>query len=413
MAALGAVARVFLVSRIAVLVTAMLALLTFQLAGEARLDRPDLTHPFQGTRLGGFAELLFSSLARWDATWYLSIAHDGYSAPGAALTGQSNLNFFPLYPQVVRLVAGFSGSPELLLIASYVVSLAAFLGALYLLYRLVELELGPRIARTAVVLIALFPGSVFFSAPYSESLFLLLSVGAFYAARIDRWAWAGLLAAGASATRPPGFLVAVPVILLYFYGPRKTAARRRQGGRLRPRYPLRPNILWLGLAPAGLVLWGIYSAVRYGDPLAYQKVGKFWGREFANPLLGAWHGLEEAFQGLRRLASDTAAGASAGRNVELFGFLVFGLVTLVGALRRLPLAYGAYALVAVAAPLSTAAANGSPLQSLPRYLAVVFPLFIFLALVCEERRWTPTVAVIFAVLLGLSTAQFATWHQFI
>ena len=39
------------------------------------------------------------------------------------------------------------------------------------------------VARRAVWLLALFPASLFFSAVYTEALFLLLSVGSFYAAR--------------------------------------------------------------------------------------------------------------------------------------------------------------------------------------------------------------------------------------
>ena len=43
-------------------------------------------------------------------------------------------------------------------------------------------------AGATVWLVALFPAALYFGAPYSESLFLLVSVGAFYAARTGRWA---------------------------------------------------------------------------------------------------------------------------------------------------------------------------------------------------------------------------------
>ena len=77
--------------------------------------------------------------------------------------------------------------------AAYAVSLAAFLAALFLLHRLTELELGRRLARPTLLLLAVFPAAVYFGAPYSESLFLLLAVGAFYAARSGSWAWAGAM----------------------------------------------------------------------------------------------------------------------------------------------------------------------------------------------------------------------------
>ena len=87
-------------------------------------------------------------------------------------------------------------SEAALLVSAYVVSLACFAGALWLLAAAGRARAGPRVAAARRVwLLALFPASLFFGAPYSESLFLLVSVGAFYAARTGRWAWAGALAA--------------------------------------------------------------------------------------------------------------------------------------------------------------------------------------------------------------------------
>src|SRR5918996_430643 len=186
--------RVTWTTRAAVLVVAVFAALTFGpatggLAREnaAKFDEPALTH--------SVAEPLLAPLARWDAVWYLRIADSGYgdSVPRAA--------FFPLYPLLIHAAAApVGGSEAALLIASYLISLAAFLGALVLLYRLVSLELGRRFAGPALLLLAVFPAALYFGAPYSESLFLLVSVGAFYAARTDSWAWAGACAAAASAS---------------------------------------------------------------------------------------------------------------------------------------------------------------------------------------------------------------------
>ena len=49
-------------------------------------------------------------------------------------------------------------------------------------------------------------------------------------------------------------------------------------------------------------------------------------------------------------------------------------------------------------------------MSLPRFLAVLFPIFMWLALWCEEREATARVAAVSAIGLGLFTAEFATWH---
>ena len=59
----------------------------------------------------------------------------------------------------------------------------SFLLALILLYGLTTLEYTEDIARRSVVLLASFPASFVFMAPYSESLFLLSSLAAFWWAR--------------------------------------------------------------------------------------------------------------------------------------------------------------------------------------------------------------------------------------
>ncbi|MEO0597264.1 MAG: hypothetical protein AAF126_14235, partial [Chloroflexota bacterium] len=73
------------------------------------------------------------------------------------------------------------------------------LGALIFLYRLTAFEFDDETAGRTVFYIAAFPTAFFFSAVYTESTFLLFSVGAFYFARKGEWGWAsvmGMLCAG-------------------------------------------------------------------------------------------------------------------------------------------------------------------------------------------------------------------------
>jgi hypothetical protein len=96
-------------------------------------------------------------------------------------------------------------------------------------------------------------------------------------------------------------------------------------------------------------------------------------------------------------------------NLELFGFLVLGVVATIGVLRRLPRAYGAYVVAALALPLSFPV-GPQPLMSLPRFLAVLFPLFVWLALVCRTPRRQVLVIAALTLGLGVFTARYATWH---
>jgi Mannosyltransferase (PIG-V) len=367
--------------------------------------------------LGHPGDVLVAPAARWDAVWYLAIALDGYGDP-------LRTAFFPLYPLLVRVAgtpAAVVGDDRVAyLLTGVAVSVAALGAGLYVVHRLAALELGPRAARATVWLVALFPTAFAFSAVYTESLFLALSAGALYSGRLGRWRWAGALGALAAATRSTGLALVVPLAILYLWGPRadRPAARGRQGWR--PRHALAPEAAWIALVPLGLAAYLGYLAIATGDPLAPFQVQDAWYRELRGPLLGAWDGAVAAWAGARQLLSGsrehvyfTAAGGDpflvAVHNLGNFIFLAGAAVALVGALRRLPAAYGAWALLAVAAPLSYPV-GPEPLASLPRYLAVVFPLHMWLAAWATERGAERIVlAISGAGLIGL-TVPFALWE---
>jgi hypothetical protein len=137
-------------------------------------------------------------------------------------------------------------------------------------------------------------------------------------------------------------------------------------------------------------------------------------------VVGAWDALVAGWDGLRQVVSNqrevvyfSRAGGDPIRvgalNLMLLVSLVFGVAACVGVFRRLPPAYGVWVAIGLLLPLSEPV-RPEPLMSLPRFLAVLFPIFMWLALWCEERAATARVAAASAIGLGLFTAQFATWH---
>jgi hypothetical protein len=375
--------------------------------------------------LGSVGELLAGPAARWDAAWYLVIARDGYQPKLGAHT-LARVAFFPLYPLVIRVL----GLVAPLVVAGVVISLCAFAAALYGIHRLTVLEFArtpqplathPQdIARLAVLVIAFSPMAVFFSAIYTESLFMALSVAVFWCARHGRWAWVGIAGALAAATRSNGLFLALPVLVIYLYGPREdrspdrppdntgqTAATLHAGAimaslrmaltALRPRYRARPEMLWLMLLPAGIIAYGCWLALAGGDALSpFTVEHQAWSRHFVGPVVGFWDGGRAAFNSAPELMSAL--------------FLVATIPATVGVLRRLPLAYGLYVIVGVLAVISYPGEK-EPLESLPRYLLVLFPLGIWLAAWLEEhpplRR---PVIVLSALAMAALVTRFATWH---
>jgi hypothetical protein len=342
-------------------------------------DPGAVTRPF-----GPAGNALVAPLARWDSVWYLAIANDGYPADDPRRAA-----FFPLYPLLVGAVNALVREP---ILAGALVSLACFAVALVLLHRLAALELGAPAARMTVWALALFPGAVFFSAVYSEALYLMLSVGCIYAARTGRWAAAGALGALGAATRSAGVLLVVPLAVLWL-------AR----GERRPR-----DAACIAFVPAGLAAFCAALALGGGDALAPFHAQDIWFRHFAGPFVGVWDGTTAAWRGLHHL-DDRAARA----DVVLFVFLVLAVPAVVGTLRRLAPAYGAYVLAALALPLSYPV-GPQPLMSLPRFLAVLFPLFMWLGAWLADGGRGRRVAVLAPSAAGLVavSAVFSTWHWF-
>jgi len=278
-----------------------------------------------------------------------------------------------------------------------------------------------------VLAVAFFPAAFFLSAIYSEALFLALSLGSFLAARRGRWAWAGIVGGLAAATRTAGIALVVPYLLLFLWGPRadRPEAEPRPPAaswraRLRPRHRPSAALLWVLAIPAGLAAYLACIALVLGDPLAPFDAQAHWLRELSLPFAAvvdgagaAWDGLRQLLSGSREPVLFTAAGGDpfevAWKNLMLFGFLAWGVVALAGALRTLPLAYGGYALAALALPLSSPVPP-QPLMSLPRFLAVLFPLQMWAALRAVRRGTLDRHLALSGGLLVLLCALFGTWR---
>jgi hypothetical protein len=330
---------------------------------------------------------LFTAWERQDALWFLRIAEHGYSASDASAA------FFPLYPLVVR---GFSlvlgGHP---LAAALLVSNAAFLGALMVLFVLTRTELSDDLARRAVLYAAVFPTAFFFMAPYSESLFLLLVVGSFWAARRARWEVAALLGALAALTRNVGVLLAIPLAIEAIHQARSPSRRS---------LPVRT--LALAMAPAaGTLLYLWYWKATSGDWLAPLHRQAHWQRELGNPLATLWHGTREAF----RFVGLYPGG------YHLLDWLIVLAVLAAGAyaLVRFRPSYGVFTWAMILVPLASEY-SGRPLIAFTRYALPIFPLYWAFAWWTEGRRVRHELLVaISAVLLGIMTLLFVNWYYVI
>ena len=323
----------------------------------------------------------FTAMERQDALWFLRIATAGYDASDGSAA------FFPLYPLAVRVVSWIVGGRPLM--AATLVSSGAFFGALLVLYDLTVRELSEAVARRTILYLAVFPTAFFFLAPYSESLFLFLSVLAFRQARRDRWPTAALAGALAALTRSIG-IVLVPALLLMAF-----ERYRSNGGRLGSR------VAWASAVALGPLAYFAWWGVAHGDAFAPLHAQANWQRVAAFPLVSLWRATLMALGGLRQV--DPA--------YWIIDLLVTGVVIVAVAIgwRRLPLPYLVYALGSLLIPLSYPF-EPRPLLSMPRFVSVIFPAFWVMADATDRRR-LPSAAVVAcsAAGLGLSATLFMNW----
>jgi hypothetical protein len=204
--------------------------------------------------------LFVGGWARWDAGHYMRIALNGYTDP----VDPGNPAFFPLLPLLMRGVMFLSGQEPTeprLAATSVLVANLCFGAAVPLFAHLVNRRFGPDVARVAILLLCVSPFSFFFSAGYSESLFLLLTVLMFGFVERRWWLAAALVAGVATSSRLTGLALA-PALLLAAW--RCQASRRDLAGIVM-------------LSPLGIVAYGAYTWRALGDPLAFLNAQSGWG----------------------------------------------------------------------------------------------------------------------------------------
>jgi Mannosyltransferase (PIG-V) len=322
---------------------------------------------------------VFDAFSRWDAWHYTRIAEFGYPS-----TDPSRAAFFPLFPTLTRIVAELQGRTDRpgLFVAAILVANICLVMATMVLAALVRLDLEPDDARRSVWYLLVFPTSLFLSAGYSESLFLLLTVGAVLACRTDRWLWAAGLALLAAVTRPVGLVIVVPLAVEAF------VAWRASG-----RWRWRPVVAVV--APfVGIGAWMLFLNATFHDPLAFVHAQKGWDRSLELP----WDTFFHFFEGRLTLESGL-------HSLTDLTFTVAGIALVLLAWRWLRTSYALYMTGLLVVPLLT-----GTLLSMPRFLLVMFPMYLVLAIMGRRVAVHETLLVVGMGLGCLFMALYAQWY---
>jgi len=374
--------------------------------------------PWNPGELSGLAHWLVEPMRLWDGSWYRLVAIFGYDPSKSA-----NAAFFPLYPKLMEWISDLTGmSVET---AGYLISNVAFLGALLVLYRLITFDFDPVIAKRTLWIVILFPTSFFFSAVYTESLFLLLAATTLYAARRSDWLLAGIVGLFAALTRSAGVMLLAPmaVIFLQQYGwnPRRWF----------------PNAIPAALPALGPVIFGwilTRSGMKFDDWIHQQWQ---WNRFSANPIetfdctlngctaqIRSWGSSYEGYvwpidwgwigdilsnPTWSHFTSPAWRDRAARGDVLEFVVTIAAFALVLIGIRKLPFYYTAYTVPALLVPLFSPS-SVHPLMSMPRFVLPLFPLFVMLALLIRDRRLGVVLGVLSTIGLVLLTMQFASWY---
>ena len=333
-----------------------------------------------------------SVLLKWDAHHYLKLAELGYSdytetCPDCGDNAHIFLVFFPLYPWFVRLFSLITAGNAY---AAAIISsnLFFFLGIWYA-FLLARRLVGRKGAYAAVLFLAFAPASIFFSMPYTESLFLFVSAASLYYASGKKWLPAALFGGLAAMTRMVGIMTLIPPCIIWIEDIRIHSITRGKQFSNAQKNILR-FILPMCLIPAGAFAYLLLNWYVEGNPfrfLFYQK--HHWG----NTAVPVWKTLETqwgyfwgylpAFDAQRN--GETVSNLFRSLGIHLSNLISFALAVAAAfagfakegkRLRPFILYLGAYVIVSFSA---------SWLLSGTRYMLACVPLYPALALLCRGR----------------------------
>jgi hypothetical protein len=300
----------------------------------------------------GVAGLVLGPWQREDSLRYEQIAARGYQA------GQGDIVLFPLFPLLLRLVGVVTLGNYA--VAGALVSLLATIGAVTVLYRLIQVDFNRLVAERTVAYLLLFPVAYYLLIPYAEPVFLGLVCATFYAVRRGHWAWTALFAFLAALTRLQGVLLAIPIGI---------EALAVAGWQLRA-IPWRKGLPAVAAPILGLAVEQAFNSWIVRDAHSWLE----WQAAFGGGKYTTWPWVALAGS-LQKVIGER------GITVNTFDFAVavLFLALLALCIRYLRPSYTLWAAAMVLLPLSSFGPI-FPLQGLSRYILPTFPCFLALAI---------------------------------
>ncbi|HEU5381067.1 MAG TPA: mannosyltransferase family protein [Ktedonobacteraceae bacterium] len=345
-----------------------------------------LFHNYQTQGIPSAIHSMLNFWMRWDTVHYVNIATYGYTIPQEAA-------FFPLYPSLIYIVSLVTGHAFL---SGFLVSNVLELGMFTVCYRLIAEDFDEDRAWRCVLYLAIFPTAFFFTAVYTESLFLFLALLSFYYMRRGRWWLAGLAMFFAGLTRTTSVALAIPFCYEYL----------RQHDFQWKKFRL--NILSGAGIVGGIAVFALFCYLHYHDPLLFSHgERKFWGRVWMLPGKGFLYSLQiiHSFDYISFFSIHNMLDLSIALT-----FLVLLVLCFIGPWKfsRQDWAYPLYGVTIYLFCISVPQTDLLPLASLSRYMLEILPVFILLATMGKNRNFNLFYITLSLPLFAFLLLQFLT-----
>ena len=324
-------------------------------------------------------------LVKWDGFWYRGIADKGYTY-GYPISAA----FPPMYPILIKIFS--LNQPALMPSVEVLISNAfSFLG-LYFLYKLVPLVVDERYRLRVCFAYMVFPALLVCNlVSYTEPIFLAFTIGAYYFWKRARFGYAALLAIFSIFTRQVGaFILAIFLVdMLYGY-----VSQRQRSQVIR-------QLTAIVITGAGVVMLYLFYLYRFGDPFIVSRIYGAWLTTFSITNISHNVGVlgfgGPGFWLYPRLVPFNYAV------VPIFLIDTLLVVATILALLKRDLALSVYSFLSLALFLS----GSSWPSSFVRYIAAIFPLYLFLGLMLSDNWQKNIVIGVIAVVIAIQ--NMFTW----
>lgn len=354
---------VFIISRIIIFLTSIFA----------------LSLPEGGTYFEVDTNRFINAWSQYDTVGYLDIALWGYYEGNENyFFPEGNYQWWPAFPMLLKLWPSTSTMP----LFGFIISNLFFIFAIIILFKLFSEKFNDKIASVALSVLVFFPTSYFFSAVYTESMFLFFCALSMYMCHKKQWFWASVFGSVCALTRIYGGVLFIYLLYNYY----KTR-----------RFNINHKILYIFLIPLSFLTFCFHLYIITGNPLKILDHSQT-NRHITFPFYNIIIGIKNIFisESIRDIGYSIF-------NMSIYLVLLILLVILFKISKEMFIYSGLIMFTLIIS---------NDLQAIARYALSVFPVFLAVPYILSKLKRTTAIFAYLSYFIVSSIFLFVLtiWH---